>query len=70
MKLEWSDKIRKDYKIFLEPILASACMFKGKQLKLTRSKYIRECIIRCLIVDQYPLNKVSHKFKNYYKSNS
>jgi len=70
MRLEWSDKIRKDYKIYLEPLIASACDFKGKQKGLTRSKYIRECVIRCLIVDGYPLNKVSDKFNNYYKSTS
>jgi len=68
MICEWSDKFRQDYKIYLEPLLASACLAEGAKLKITRSKYIRYCIIRGLIKDGYPLNKITHKFDKFYKS--
>jgi len=68
MKLKWSDKIRNDYKIYLEPILATACKHEGEKKGITRSKYIRYCVIRCLIEDDYPLNKITDKFNPFYKS--
>jgi len=70
MKLRNSDKIRNDYKIYLEPMLATACDFEGSKLNITRSKYIRYCVIRCLIKDGYPLNKITDKFNKFYKSTS
>ena len=70
MKLNYSDKLRNDYKIYLEPLLATACDAQGKTMKITRSKYIRYCIIRCLIKDGFPLNKISDKFNPFYKSMS
>jgi len=70
MKLEWSDKIRNNYNIFIEPILATACKHEGNKIGITRSKYIRYCVIRSLIKDGYPLNKVSNKFNKFYKSMS
>ena len=68
MKLKWSDKTRKDYKIYLEPLLATGCEHIGKQKGITRSKYIRYCVIRCLINDGYPLDKITDKFTLFYKS--
>ena len=70
MELEWSDKIRNDYKIYLEPLLSTACNHEGKKIGITRSKYIRYCVIRCLIKDGYPLNKITNKFNKFYKSTS
>jgi hypothetical protein len=66
MIAKWSDKIRSDYKIYLEPILATGCQHQGEKLKITRSKYIRYAIIRALIQDGYPLNKFSNKFEKFY----
>ena len=67
MRLRNSDKIRNDYKIYLEPILATACEHKGNNLNITRSKYIRYFVIRCLINDGYTLNKITDKFNKFYK---
>lgn len=65
MKARWSDKIRSDYKIYLEPILATGCEHQGNKLGITRSKYIRYAVIRALIQDCYPLDKVSKKFDKF-----
>ena len=69
MICEWSDKFRNDYKIYLEPLLATACKFEGKKLNITRSKYIRYCVLRCLIEDGYPLKDITNKFDKFYKIN-
>ena len=69
MKCKQSDLIRSDYKIYLEPVLASACEHQASKTKCrTRSKYIRYAVIRALIQDGYPLNRVSKKFDLFYKS--
>lgn len=68
MKAKWSDKIRNDYKIYLEPLLATACEHEGNKKSITRSKYIRYCVIRCLIKDGYPLKEITDKFNPFYKS--
>jgi len=68
MKAKWSDKIRSDYKIYLEPVLATGCLHQGEKLKITRSKYIRYAVIRALIQDGYPLDKLSNKFKKFYEN--
>jgi hypothetical protein len=69
MKLKLSDKIRNDYKIYLEPILANASEHQGLKLGISRSKYIRYAVIRSLIIDGYPLNKITDKFDKFYKCN-
>ena len=58
-----SDLLRMDYKVFLEPVLSRACDLMAAKIGCrTRSKYMRYAIIRALIQDGYPLNKVSKKF--------
>jgi len=66
MRLKWSDKLRCDYKIYLEPILANGCEHQGNKLGITRSKYIRYAVIRALIQDGYPLDKITDKFQKFY----
>jgi len=66
MIIKKSDRLRCDYKVYLEPILATGCEFQGDKLKITRSKYIRYAIIRALINDGYPLNKMTDKFQKFY----
>jgi len=61
-----SDKIRCDYKIYLEPILAYGCEHQGRKLKISRSKYIRYAVIRALIQDGYPLSRITGKFQKFY----
>lgn len=68
MKAIFSDKLRNNYKIFLEPILATAATHCGKKLNISRSKYIRYSLIRSLIEDKYPLNKITTKFDPFYKA--
>jgi hypothetical protein len=67
MKLNFSDKIRKDYKGYMEPLLLTACDHQAKKLNITRSKYIRYAVIKKLIEDSYPLNCMSTKFNKFYK---
>ena len=67
MKANFADKFRNDYKIYLEPLLATACMHEGKKLKLTRSKFIRYAVIRLLIEKGYPLKNITSKFNDFYK---
>jgi hypothetical protein len=68
MKIKHSDLIRNDYKIYLEPILSTACDHQAKIERCkTRSKYIRYAIIRALIQDGYPLKEISNKFDAFYK---
>jgi len=69
MKLKWSDKIRVDYKGYMEPLLLAACEHQAKKCGAnTRSKYIRYAVIRALIKDGYPLKEVSNKFDYFYKN--
>ena len=61
-----SDRLRLTYQIYLEPVLATACMKMASEGKTkTRSKYIRYAVIRALIADGYPLAEVSEKFKPF-----
>jgi len=66
MKIKQTDSLRCDYKIYLEPILATGCQYQGNRLQITRSKYVRYAVIRALIEDDYPLNKLSKKFDKFY----
>ena len=66
MRLKWSDKLRCDYKIYLELILAIGCEHQGTKIGITRSKYIRYAVIRALIQDGYPLDKITDKFQKFY----
>ena len=69
MKAKWSDKIRVDYKGYMEPLLLTACEHQAEKCGAkTRSKYIRYAVIRALIEDGYPLDKLSSKFKPFYKN--
>jgi hypothetical protein len=68
MKAKWSDKIRVDYKGYMEPLLLTACEHQATKCGAkTRSKYIRYAVIRSLIQDGYPLNKISKKFDKFYQ---
>ncbi len=64
---QYRDNTRKDYKIYLEPVLNTGCKARGSVLGITKSKYVRYCVIRCLIMDGWPLNKISSKFDEFYK---
>jgi hypothetical protein len=67
MKIKTSDSFRVDYKGYMEPILLTACEHQAKKCGAsTRSKYIRYAVIRALIQDGYPLNKLSNKFEKFY----
>jgi len=69
MKIENNDLLRVDYKGYMEPILLTACKHQAtKSNAKTRSKYIRWAVIRALIQDGYPLNKITNKFNMFYKS--
>jgi hypothetical protein len=57
-----SDKIRKDYRVYLEPLLAFASAHQAGM-----SKYIRYAVIRALIADGYPLSAITSKFNAFYK---
>ncbi len=64
---QYRDNIRKDYKIYLEPVLNTGCKTKGKEYEISKSEYARLCIIRCLILDGFPLSELTNKFNEYYK---
>ena len=67
MNYQNNDKQRIDYKGYMEPILLNACnIMANKSGAKTRSKYIRYAVIRALIKDGYPLNKLSTKFDKFY----
>ena len=67
MRLNFNDRIRIDYKGYMEPLLLSACQHMANKIGCkTRSKYIRYAVIRALIIDKYPLNKISKKFDSFY----
>ncbi len=65
MKFKSDTKFRNDYKIYLEPLLATACQFEGEKRKISRSKYIRYAVIRSLILDGYPLKNFTDKFDKF-----
>ncbi len=65
--VQYRDGNRKDYKIYLEPLLNTGCKAKGKEYNLSKSEYGRLCVIRCLMLDGFPLNKMTEKFDEYYK---
>lgn len=67
MKANFTDKFRNDYKIYLEPLLATGCMNRGNCLGISRSKYIRYAVINQLIHDGYPLKAITNKFNAFYK---
>lgn len=67
MIAKWSDKIRILYNGYMEPLLLTACEHQSEKIgSKTRSKYIRCAVIRALIEDGYPLNKISNKFDKFY----
>ena len=66
MKLCWSDKVRSDYRVYLEPVLATAASHMAERVGCrTRSRYLRRAVIIALIRDGYPLGAVSGKFLKY-----
>lgn len=67
MIAKFSDKIRVKYDAYAEPILLTACVHQGKELNISRSKYIRYAIINQLIKDEYPLDRMSSKFNKFYQ---
>jgi len=67
MKANFTDIFRNSYKIYIEPLLATACIHQGGKLKISRSKYIRYAVINQLIRDGYPLKSISNKFNAFYK---
>jgi len=68
MKCSFNDRIRVDYKGYMEPLLLTGCSHQAKKVGCkTRSKYIRYAVIRALIQDGYPLNKLSHKYDPFYR---
>jgi len=63
-----SDKIRKDYRVYLEPLLAFASAHQATKCGArTMSKYIRYAVITRLIIDGYPLSAITSKFNAFYK---
>ena len=68
MKANFSDILRTDFKIYLEPVLATGCSHIAEKIGCkTRSKYIRYAVIRALIQDGYPLCQLSNKFNAFYR---
>jgi hypothetical protein len=65
MKARWSDKIRRDYRVYLEPVLATAAAHQaGKVGVRTMSRYIRRAVVLALKADGYPLDSVTPKFRS------
>jgi hypothetical protein len=59
-----SDSIRKDYRVYLEPVLAFACSHQAHKVGVrTMSRYIRRAVVLALKADGYPLDEVTHKFQ-------
>lgn len=59
-----SDKIRKDYRVYLEPVLAVACAHQAKIIGIrTMSRYIRRAIVLTLKADGFPVDSITSKFK-------
>lgn len=68
MKANYSDKFRVDFRVYLEPVLATASKHQASKTKCrTMSKYIRYAVINQLINDGYPLNNITNKFNAFYK---
>jgi hypothetical protein len=64
MKMNWSDKIRVRFQVFLEPLLFMASGHQaGKTALQTASKYIRAAVIEKLERDGYPLLVVGPNIK-------
>lgn len=62
MKANFSDVVTKDYRVYLEPLLAAACSHMALKVSCrTMSKYIRRAVIRQLNEDGYPLSRVTSK---------
>ena len=62
MKVSFSDIITKDYRVYLEPLLATASLHMAQKIGCrTMSKYIRRAVIRQLNEDGYPLSRVTSK---------
>lgn len=60
-----TDLLRMDYKIFLEPVLATTARFAAEKVGAkTRSKYIRYAVINQLIRDGFELPEKFEPFKN------
>ena len=65
MECKYSDIIRNDYKIYLEPILATRAFEMAQKIGCkTRSKYIRYAVIRALIADGVELSDKFNSFIN------
>lgn len=60
----YSDVLCVEYKAFMEPILLTACAHLGSKTGLTRSKYIRSVIIANIKRSDFPLDRISNKFKD------
>lgn len=55
-----TDKVRLDYRVYMEPVLARACEVGAVQVGCrTVSRYIRRAVILQAIADGYPLEHVS-----------
>jgi hypothetical protein len=67
MLLNYSDKIRTDYKGYMEPLLLTLASFYGEKNKQTRSEYIRQAVAERLIRDGCPLKNMTRKFNDLYK---
>ena len=66
MIAKFNDTIRKDYRVYLEPVLATACAHQAEKVGVrTMSRYIRRAVIYMLKTDGYPLDSVT---KKVYKS--
>jgi hypothetical protein len=63
MKAKLSDRICKDYRVYLEPVLTTACAYQATVVGVrTMSRYIRMAVVYMLKTDGYPLDKVTRKF--------
>jgi len=59
-----SDKIRKDYRVYMEPVLASACKEQAVKIGIrTMSRYVRRAVVLTLKSDGYPLDEVTKRFR-------
>jgi hypothetical protein len=70
MFAKYSDKFRKDYKGYMEPLLLTACDHEAGKLNISRSQFLRYAAIRLLIRKKYPLNIMSSKFNDFYRGMS
>jgi len=68
MKANFTYKFRTDFRVYLEPLLATACKHEANKTKCrTMSKYIRYAVINQLIKDGYPLKDITNKFNAFYR---